>query len=69
MAVDTGTNDDVAALVGMPPDQRGPTVIATHQSLADELGTVREVVSRLLRGREERGWMRLERERVSVVDL
>ncbi|MCX8116178.1 MAG: helix-turn-helix domain-containing protein, partial [Burkholderiaceae bacterium] len=48
--------------------QRGPVVNATHQNLADELGSVREVVSRLLRGFEERGWVRLERERVTVVD-
>lgn len=48
--------------------QRGPVVNATHQNLADELGTVREVISRLLRGFEERGWVRLERERVTVVD-
>lgn len=48
--------------------QRGPVVNATHQNLADELGSVREVVSRLLRSFEERGWVRLERERVTVVD-
>lgn len=48
--------------------QRGPVVAATHQNLADELGTVRVFVSRLLRGFEERGWVKLERERVSVVD-
>lgn len=48
--------------------QRGPVVVATHQNLADELGSVRVFVSRLLRGFEERGWVKLERERVSVVD-
>jgi len=48
--------------------QRGPVVAATHQKLADELGSVREIVSRLLRSFEERGWVRLERERVSVLD-
>jgi CRP/FNR family transcriptional regulator len=48
--------------------QRGPVVQATHQSLADELGSVRVFVSRLLRGFEERGWVRLERERVTVLD-
>ncbi|HEX6321644.1 MAG TPA: Crp/Fnr family transcriptional regulator [Burkholderiales bacterium] len=49
--------------------RRGPVVQATHQSLADELGSVREIVSRLLRGFEERGWVRLERERVTLLDL
>jgi CRP/FNR family transcriptional regulator len=48
--------------------QRGPVVEATHQRLADELGSVREIVSRLLRSFEDRGWVRLERERVNVLD-
>jgi CRP/FNR family transcriptional regulator len=47
--------------------QRGPVLEATHQKLADELGSVREIVSRLLRGFEERGWVRLERERITVL--
>jgi CRP/FNR family transcriptional regulator len=47
---------------------RGPVIAATHQSLADELGSVREIVSRLLRSFEQRGWVRLERERVTVTD-
>ena len=48
--------------------QRGPVLEATHQKLADELGSVREIVSRLLRGFEERGWVKLERERITVLD-
>jgi CRP/FNR family transcriptional regulator len=48
--------------------QRGPVLNATHQNLADELGSVRVFVSRLLRSFEERGWVALERERVSVID-
>ena len=48
--------------------RRGPVVVTTHQSLAEELGSVREIVSRLLRGFEERGWVELERERVTVRD-
>jgi CRP/FNR family transcriptional regulator len=47
---------------------RGPVVEATHQKLADELGSVREIVSRLLRSFEERGWVKLERERITVLD-
>jgi CRP/FNR family transcriptional regulator len=49
--------------------QRGPVINATHQALADELGSVRVFVSRLLRNFEQRGWVKLERERISVVDL
>ncbi len=47
---------------------RGPVIVATHQKLADDLGSVREIVSRLLRGFESRGWVKLERERVTVLD-
>jgi len=48
--------------------QRGPLVELTHQAIADELGSVRVFVSRLLRSFEERGWIRLERERIGLVD-
>ncbi len=48
--------------------RRGPVIETTHQKLADELGSVREIVSRLLRGFESRGWVTLERERVTVRD-
>jgi CRP/FNR family transcriptional regulator len=41
---------------------------ATHQALADELGSVREIVSRLLRSFEDRGWVDLGRERIKVID-
>jgi CRP/FNR family transcriptional regulator len=47
---------------------RGPVVAETHQKLADELGSVREVVSRTLRSFEQRGWIKTERERITVVD-
>lgn len=48
--------------------QRGPVIEATHQALADKLGSVRVFVSRMLRSFEERGWVKLDRERVTVVD-
>jgi CRP/FNR family transcriptional regulator len=48
--------------------RRGPLIEGTHQALADELGSVREIVSRLLRSFEQRGWVRLERERITVLD-
>lgn len=43
-------------------------VRATHQSLADELGSVREIVSRLLRAFEDKGWVDLARERIRIID-
>ena len=47
---------------------KGKTVHATHQQLADELGSVREMVSRLLKGFAEQGLVRLGREQVEILD-
>jgi CRP/FNR family transcriptional regulator, anaerobic regulatory protein len=52
-----------AALLG-----RGSVVHATHQALADELGTVREIVTRLLKRFERAGWVRVARERIELLD-
>ena len=41
---------------------------ATHQALADELGSAREIVSRLLKGFAEQGWVRLGREQIDITD-
>lgn len=41
-------------------------VVATHQELARELGTAREVISRLLKEFERHGWLTLERGRLHV---
>ena len=49
-------------------DAESGEIHATHQALADELGSVREIVSRLLRSFEDRGWVDLGRERITVVD-
>lgn len=46
----------------------GAAVHATHQALADELGTVREIVTRLLKRFERAGWVRVARERIEVLD-
>ena len=46
----------------------GPSLHTTHQTLAEELGTVREIVSRLLNRFERAGWVRLSRERIEVID-
>lgn len=52
-----------AALLG-----RGQQVNVTHQILADELGTVREIVTRLLRRFEREGWVSLGREQIQIVN-
>lgn len=52
-----------AALLG-----HGPELVVTHQALADELGTVREIVTRLLRRFERDGWVALARENIRILD-
>lgn len=52
-----------AALLG-----HGPVVHASHQALADQLGTVREIVTRLLKQFERAGWIRVTRERTELLD-
>lgn len=52
-----------AALLG-----RGQDIGITHQQLADELGTVREIVTRLLRRFEREGWVELAREHIHIID-
>ncbi len=44
-------------------------VQTTHQALADELGSAREIVSRLLKGYAEQGWVKLGREQIEITDL
>jgi CRP/FNR family transcriptional regulator len=48
--------------------QPGTTVSKTQQEIAQELGTVREVVSRSLKLFERRGWIALGRGSVSLSD-
>lgn len=45
----------------------GQALRTTHQALADELGTVREIVTRLLKRFENAGWVRLSRERIEIL--
>ncbi len=52
-----------AALLG-----RGQDLAITHQQLADELGTVREIITRLLRRFEREGWVALAREHIHIRD-
>jgi len=46
---------------------RGQQLNVTHQTLADELGTVREMVTRLLRRFEREGWVSLGREQIQII--
>jgi CRP/FNR family transcriptional regulator len=48
-------------------DGGGP-ITATHQMLADEMGTTREVVSRILESFQDIGMVRLGRRKIEVLD-
>lgn len=41
----------------------------THQEMAKDIGTVREVVTRILKKFQEKGYVKLERGRVTILDL
>lgn len=66
----------VSAVAFQKLDQRLAALLAgkvsplhtTHQALADELGSVREIVSRLLKSFAEQGWIRLGREQIEIID-
>jgi CRP/FNR family transcriptional regulator len=47
---------------------KGRLLHTTHQHLADELGSVREIISRLLKGFAAQGLVKLSREQVEILD-
>jgi CRP/FNR family transcriptional regulator len=47
---------------------KGRLLHVTHQQLADDLGSVREIVSRLLKGFAAQGLVRLGREQIEILD-
>jgi len=47
---------------------KGKVIRTTHQQLADELGSVREIVSRLLRSFADQGLVALSREQIEIRD-
>ena len=48
--------------------RKSGSIHITHQALADELGSVREIVSRLLKNFAEQGWVKLGREQIDIID-
>jgi CRP/FNR family transcriptional regulator len=66
----------VAAVAFQKMDQRLAAWLAerpspiriTHQALADHLGSLREIISRLLKNFADQGWVRLGREQIEVLD-
>jgi len=47
----------------------GPVITCTHQHIAEELGSVREVISRMLRSFEHSGWIQLARNRIELTNI
>jgi len=47
---------------------KGRVIRTTHQGLAEELGSVREIVSRLLKSFADQGLVALERERIEILN-
>lgn len=62
----TAIDTRLAALL-LDQEKRGVEKV-THQELAVELGTAREVVSRHLKRFESEGWVRLGRGRITIAD-
>lgn len=66
----------VSAVAFQKLDQRLATWLAhrpspiriTHQALADDLGSLREIVSRVLKNFSDQGWVALGREQIDVLD-
>ena len=49
--------------------EEGPALRTTHQRLAERTGSVREFVGRVLRNFEDRGLIKIGRERITLVDV
>jgi len=58
----------LARLLLKRSSESGSMLNCTHQELATELGTAREVVSRILKDFERKGWLILSRGRVELKD-
>lgn len=57
-----------ARLAKLLLDANTETISRTHQLMADELGTAREVVSRQLKRFEQKGWVQLGRGHVEIAN-
>ena len=55
-----------ARLISLAPEEE--TLVTTHQKLATELGTAREVISRVLHDFQKRGFVAQSRGRITLLD-
>jgi CRP/FNR family transcriptional regulator len=63
-----GHLDQRLAQLLLERSHQNPSIRITHQQLAVELGTAREVVSRLLKEFERHGWLRLQRGSIDIIE-
>lgn len=49
--------------------QHNPVIESSHQDIADELGSVREIISRLLKQFEDDKWVKLSRKKIEIINL
>ena len=59
---------DVMILIDHAARHHSPIINATHEKLAEEAGTAREVVTRILRDFVARGWVELHRGSITIID-
>ncbi|UHD17225.1 Crp/Fnr family transcriptional regulator [Thiocapsa bogorovii] len=59
----------ITHLLGLRATGSGPGIQMTHQALAVELGSSREVVSRVLKGLESQGLLRTTRGLIELLDI
>ena len=56
-------------LISEAKEQHGPIIAATHDRIARDLGSAREVVSRMLKYFEREGLVKLDRGTITIVDM
>jgi CRP/FNR family transcriptional regulator len=49
-------------------DEKTDIIGRTHQQIADDLGTAREVISRQLKTCEQKVWIKLGRSKINVIN-
>ncbi|HHI82384.1 MAG TPA: helix-turn-helix domain-containing protein, partial [Rhizobiales bacterium] len=58
---------DVRLAAWLAANSASGTISATHQAIATELGSAREAVSRLLKEFERKGWLKLDRGQITIL--
>ncbi|MFZ5975276.1 MAG: Crp/Fnr family transcriptional regulator [Bacillota bacterium] len=57
-----------AWLLNLSEEEKSATLHVTHEQIAAELGSAREVISRMLGEMRHQGWLELGRKRIKIID-